>query len=152
MPDAIHLHTAMVWWVVDYIRRHISIPLVYTLHSVDIAEYEIGNEPSHILTHNDEQAIAIQNADRVICISKNEAELVYHYYPHANHKVSIIGNGIENIQFVRKKDRYFSDPVSILYSGRLVMRKGIFDLMEAMPGVIKKYPDTKFIFAGGLLI
>ena len=148
-PDAIHFHTAMVWPVMDYIRRYVSIPMVYTVHSVDIAEYEIGNEPSHILTHNDEQGIAIRNADSIICISKNEAELVYHYYPHAKHKVSIIGNGIENIDFERKKERYFSNPVTVLYSGRLVMRKGITDLMEAIPAIMKKFPNTKFVFAGG---
>jgi len=29
------------------------------------------------------------------------------------------------------------------------MRKGILDLMEAIPEVLKKFPNTKFIFAGG---
>ncbi len=148
-PDVLHLHTAWVWPVVEYIREKLSIPMVYTVHSVDVAEYEIGHEPAHILAHTTDQDLAIAQADSVICISRNEAELVNHYFPNAKSKISIIGNGIENIEYKRAPERYFSNPVTILYSGRLVLRKGITDLMEAIPVVLNRFPETKFVFAGG---
>ena len=33
-PDVLHLHTAWVWPVVEYIREKLSVPMVYTVHSV----------------------------------------------------------------------------------------------------------------------
>src|SRR5215469_10214114 len=58
-PDIIHLHTAMVWHVAEAIRRQTSTPLVYHVHSVDRAEYEIGHEPQPWLVHSTAQEQAI---------------------------------------------------------------------------------------------
>src|SRR5216683_3045761 len=54
-PDVIHLHTAMVWPVAQAIQRQTSLPLVYHVHSVDKAEYEIGQEPQPWLAHSEAQ-------------------------------------------------------------------------------------------------
>jgi glycosyltransferase involved in cell wall biosynthesis len=41
-----------------------------------------------------------------------------------------------------------SDPLTILYVGRLEKRKGILDLFEAIPHVLKQAPNVKFMIVG----
>jgi glycosyltransferase involved in cell wall biosynthesis len=41
-----------------------------------------------------------------------------------------------------------SGPKTVLYVGRLEQRKGILDLFQAMPAVLEKAPDTRFLIAG----
>lgn len=41
------------------------------------------------------------------------------------------------------------DALTVLFVGRLEKRKGIQDLFEAIPSVLKQIPHTKFIIAGG---
>jgi glycogen(starch) synthase len=44
--DIVHLHTAMLWYVAQAIQAATATPIVYHVHSVDRAEYEIGQEPN----------------------------------------------------------------------------------------------------------
>ena len=149
--DVLHLHTAWVWPFAEAILERTGIPLVYTIHSVDKAEYEIGQELGHILEHCTEQEIAIGRACRLIALTKDEADLLSHYYPESGKKVRVIGNGIDDTakacQASREKRR--TDSPLVLYTGRLVERKGIRDLIAAIPYVLEKVPTTRFVLAGG---
>src|SRR5947209_7018248 len=44
-PDILHLHSFWLWHRANAIRERLHIPLVYTVHSLDRAEYEIGSGP-----------------------------------------------------------------------------------------------------------
>ena len=67
-PDIVHLHTAMLWPVAKEIQRQTGVRLVFHVHSVDRAEYEIGEEPNPWLAHSEAQNEAILAADRVIAV------------------------------------------------------------------------------------
>ena len=54
-PDVVHLHTAMLWYVAKAIQAATAVPVVYHVHSVDRAEYEIGHEPNPWLAHSHAQ-------------------------------------------------------------------------------------------------
>src|SRR4028119_1556142 len=41
-PDIVHLHSVELWSVADAIRQESGASLVYTVHSLQLAEYEIG--------------------------------------------------------------------------------------------------------------
>ena len=62
------------------------------------------------------------------------------------HKVRVVGNGVDEKRFLPKqnapKARY------ILYTGRLDLRKGLFDLIECGRSICKKYPDVSFFIPG----
>lgn len=149
-PDIIHLHTAMVWPVAQAVQRQTSIPLVYHVHSVDKAEYEIGQEPQPWLAHSEAQEQAIAAADRLIALSRDERDLLASYYPEARDRIRVVGNGIDEtaadgpLAHPRCPDR----PL-VLYSGRLVERKGIRELIAAIPRVLQAAPATRFALAGG---
>lgn len=150
-PDLIHLHTAWVWSFARAIREQTGLPMVYTVHSVDRAEYELGHEPGHILDHCADQEEAISIADRLVALTTNETELLVHYYPESHAKIRIVGNGIDDspkAQLAAAKSKN-GDPALVLYTGRLVERKGIRDLLDAIPLVLERAPKTRFVLAGG---
>jgi glycogen synthase len=149
-PDLVHLHTAWIWPFAERVLET-GIPMIYTAHSVDRAEYEFGQEPGHILDHADDQGLAIDNVDGLIALTQDEATLLVHYYPEAAERIRIVGNGIEDCEEARKaakRDRKGATPL-VLYSGRLVERKGIRDLLSAIPVVLEQVPDARFVLAGG---
>lgn len=146
-PDVVHLHTAWFWPIARAIREHTNTPLVYTVHSLDRAEYEIGD----FVTHWDTQETVIGAADRVIALSRDERELITKYCPEARERVRIVGNGIDDSAAARavvKRKRQNDSPV-VLYSGRFVDRKGIRELFQAIPRVLNCVPNVRFVFAGG---
>jgi glycogen(starch) synthase len=49
-PDVIHVHVFWLAHVAIGIRAATGTPLVYTVHSIDRAEYEIGSGPPECLT------------------------------------------------------------------------------------------------------
>jgi glycogen synthase len=150
-PDIIHLHTAMIWHVAEAIRAETGKPLVYHVHSVDRAEYELGHEPNQWLAQAREQTEAIRSSDRLIALSESERELLAYYYPEDEDRIRIVGNGIDDSPEARQAafGKGDVDAPLVLYSGRLVERKGIHELLAAIPEVLDKEPRARFVLAGG---
>ena len=146
-PDVVHLHTAWFWPIARAIREQTGTPLVYTVHSLDRAEYEIGD----FVTHWDTQETVIAAADRVIALSHDERDLIAKYCPEARKRVRIVGNGIDDSVAARAavRDRALNDSPLVLYSGRFVDRKGIRELLHAIPRVLDQIPNVRFVLAGG---
>jgi glycogen(starch) synthase len=142
-PNVVHLHTAMLWYVADAIKSETKVPLVYHVHSVDRAEYEIGHEPNPWLAHSHAQDQAIATSDRLIALTQSEGNLLARYYPEVRAKIRVVGNGIDDSEEVRAaafRPRPQGPPL-VLYTGRLVERKGI--------RVLDVAPDAFFVLAGG---
>ena len=49
-PDILHLHSFWLWPLAQGLRARLGKPLVYTVHSLDRAEDELGRGPSECLT------------------------------------------------------------------------------------------------------
>jgi glycogen(starch) synthase len=150
-PDVVHLHTAMLWYVAEAIQAATSTPIVYHVHSVDRAEYEIGHEPNPWLAHSHAQDQAIAASERLIALTRSESDLLIRYYPSMRAKIRIVGNGIDDSEAARAAGfrQRPSTPPLVLYSGRLVERKGIRELLDAIPLVLEAAPNTHFVLAGG---
>jgi glycogen synthase len=151
-PDVLHLHSFWLFHIARAIKEYTGIPIVYTVHSLDRAEYEIGLAPSFVLSQSATQEAAISIADRVIVLSQSERDLLVSYYPEAKDRTRIVGNGIddcciEDYRFVTKNSENES-PI-VLYAGRFVDRKGIRDLLAAIPAVLHLSPSTQFVLVGG---
>jgi glycogen(starch) synthase len=145
-PDVIHLHTAWLWHAARAIQE-MGIPLVFTVHSLDRAEYEIGRLP----TGWEDQETVIGAADRVIALSGSEEELVIRYCPTVRGRLRIVGNGIDDCEAADAaiRERRQAESPLVLYTGRFVDRKGVRELLAAIPRVLEQAPTTRFVFVGG---
>jgi glycogen synthase len=150
-PDVVHLHAFWLWPVARAIQEQTRTPLIYTVHSLDRAEYELGQGPPECLTQWEMQAAAITTADRVIALSRSEKELLMQCCPGVRDRVRIVGNGIADTCRVHgtRRENGRSEHLQVLYIGRFVERKGIGDLFAAMPSVLAKAPASRFILIGG---
>lgn len=151
-PDVIHLHPFWLWSIASAIQERTGIPVVYTVHSLDRAEYEIGQGPPECLTQWGTQEDIIAQANRVIALTESERILLSQYCPAANDRVRIVGNGIDDTSVARQTvahKNYAAYAPLILYTGRFVDRKGVRELIAAIPQVLQKAPQARFVLAGG---
>src|SRR4051812_3840215 len=93
-PDVLHLHSFWLWPVARAIQEQTGVPLVYTVHSLDRAEYELGAGPPECLSQAATQQAVIAAADRVVALTESERALLSVYYPAARRRVRTVGNGI----------------------------------------------------------
>jgi glycogen(starch) synthase len=146
-PDVVHLHTGWLWNVANAIRKETGVPFVFTVHSLDRVEYEHGV----FLWHWETQETAIAAADRVIAISQSEKALMLEYCPNVRDRVRVVGNGISDTKLARDsvRARRLSKCPVVLYSGRFVDRKGVRELLQAIPTVLRELPEVRFVLIGG---
>jgi glycogen synthase len=139
----LHLHSSWLWAVADAIRAATGIPTVYTAHSIDRAEIEHGEW----LPHGSIQDRAIDEADRVIVLSRSERVLVERHHPSALARTRIVGNGLDPPSggTVRRP----RGAAVVLYVGRFGTRKAVGDVFEAVPLVRARIPAARFLFVGG---
>lgn len=82
-------------------------------------------------------------ADRVIVLSEEWAEFFGEYICDPE-KITVLHNGVIIPQY-QKKD--YTDH-NVLYLGRLGARKGSYDLLKAIPEILKEVPDAVFFLGG----
>jgi glycosyltransferase involved in cell wall biosynthesis len=70
-------------------------------------------------------------------------------YPGISHSpISIIHNSVDTELFSPSSKRKNGERDIVLFTGRIIAAKGINYLVEAIPEVLKEYPDTLFTFIG----
>jgi L-malate glycosyltransferase len=145
--DLVHMHNANIPFVKT------SLPKVVTEHGTMrgyVPYRKILDFPSLIVRTFSSMYIEIDRqivkcADKVIAISKTCADELRFFYGIENSE--LIPNAVDSTFFCPSntkdaKDRY------VLYCGRLSAEKGLIDLIESAPYIIKKYPDFKFMIVG----
>jgi glycogen synthase len=146
-PDVLHLHSFWLWPYAAALRDRLGVPLVYTVHSLDRAEYEIGHGPPECVTQWVQQDEVINGADRVIALTRHEQELIREYCPAVTARIRVVGNGIEDLP-ARREYRGGTAP-TVLFSGRFVERKGVREVIDAIRIVHASAPEVRFVLAGG---
>jgi glycosyltransferase involved in cell wall biosynthesis len=148
-PDVLHLHSYWLWSVAARLRTQLGKPLVYTVHSLDRAEYEIGQGAPEVLGQWTGQEAVIYGADRIIVLAQSERVLLEQYCPDVGTRVRVVGNGVDYVDALPRGRA--NDPKSpvVLFSGRFVERKGIRELIDAITIVLAEMPTVRFVLAGG---
>ena len=151
-PDVLHLHSFWLWPVAESIRERTGVPIVYTVHSLDRAEYEIGQGPPECLTQWHIQERAIARSDAIIALTRAERNLIEEYLPGSLARIHVVGNGIDVSEVSLDLDFPWTRArreVIVLFSGRFVDRKGLQELLAAVPGLLEHRPDVQVVLAGG---
>ena len=92
-PDVLHLHSFWIWPDRAGSSQRLGIPLVYTVHSLDRAEYEMARGRRNASASGVAARPSIYGADRIISLTNSERELLTDYCPGVDERIRVVGNG-----------------------------------------------------------
>jgi len=149
----VHDHLSSIAGLV--IKNETKIPVAFHTHSTEWGRS--GGPGSEVVSHF-EQAMA-ENADRVVTVSyAMQEDLIKHGWSPS--KISVVWNGVDPerydprkckknaVEAIREKYNIPLDWNMILFVGRLTWVKSVRNLLQAMPSVLKEYPNTKLVILG----
>jgi glycosyltransferase involved in cell wall biosynthesis len=123
-------------------------PLVIKLHTPEGIVYKLNRQPItkewQLIEYLEEWWIS--RAHRLIGLSKSVVKLTQTHYRIRFNNIPIVSNPIDINLF--KPANFLNNKGYILYVGRLEYRKGVHVLLRAIPSILKKFPQVKFIFIG----
>ncbi|MCX8182827.1 MAG: glycosyltransferase family 4 protein [Crenarchaeota archaeon] len=143
-PDIIHAHHAFspISLFSLLVGKRLGIKTVLTNHSIQfLYDFNYLWKPSSFMLFPFKQYI--NNADRIIAVSRAAAIFISHF---TDKEVAIIPNGVKVEEFVPQTKKF--DGKSVLFVGRLVYRKGLHLLLEAIKQVVDEKRDVELTIAG----
>jgi glycogen(starch) synthase len=147
-PNIVHLHVVSMWHTARRLRKQLGVPIVYSVHSLDILEYQFEPEAPEFLDKWELQQSAIEEANIVVAPSRSERDRIVGFCPEAEGHVVVAGHGIEDVPQIGPLRRAAAS-TTVLYSGRFVRRKGLNDLLAAIPRVLERTTRLRFVLVGG---
>ena len=153
--DVVHGHDWLVAVAGDHLANRFRCPLVVTIHATEYGRHQgwVEKHPqSHI--HGVERWMA-NRADRVVTCSAYMREHVSDIYGLDEGRVAVIPNGIDPDDLVPVGDLdelrlRFAEPGEklVLLVGRLVYEKGFQLALEALPRLVERVGNVRFLVAG----
>ena len=123
--------------------ENLRMPIVATLHTV-------LKEPS--TSQLNVMKRISQISDRLVVMTHRANRILEEVYGVSENKITIIPHGIPDVPFVDPnyyKDQFGVEGHKVLLTfGLLSPGKGIEYMIDAMPGIIKKHPETVYIILG----
>jgi glycogen synthase len=153
--DVVHGHDWLVATAGDHLAKRFRCPFVTTIHATEYGRHQgwVDKHPqSHI--HGIEHWMA-NRAEQVITCSAYMREHVADIYGLEYDRIAVIPNGIDPSELEPVSDlealrgRFAApDERLVLLVGRLVYEKGFQLALEALPGLIDRLGDVRFVVAG----
>ena len=153
--DLVHCHDWLVAVAGDHLANRFRCPLAVTIHATEYGRHQgwVDKHPqSHI--HGVERWIT-NRAEGVIACSAYMREHIADIYGLEETRIAVIPNGIDPSELVPVDDldtlrARFAAPHErlVLLVGRLVYEKGFQLALEALPGLIERVGNVRFIVAG----
>jgi glycogen(starch) synthase len=153
--DLVHGHDWLVAVAGDHLARRFRCPLVVTIHATEYGRHQgwVDKHPQSYI-HGVERWMA-NRADRVITCSHYMRGHVADVYGLEEDRVTVIPNGIDPLDLQpvddleRLRARFAApDERLIVLVGRLVYEKGFQLALEALPGLVERLGDVRFLVAG----
>ena len=154
--DIVHTHdwlgaNAMIW-----IKQGRGHKTVLTIHSTEFGRCGNAFYNGQSVRIREQERAGTYWADKVIAVSGATKKEIMWMYEVPDDKVCVIGNGVNWKRFDFEMDagkikaEYGIGPLdpTVLFCGRLVWQKGPDILVEAIPAILKGYPNARFVFVG----
>lgn len=156
--DVVHVHSASrgSFWrksAVAALATLFGVPYVFHLHSGEFPDfYASRGKPARGWVR-----LVLRRAARVVVVAPRWRADVLRIEPTA--RVAVVGNPVRlppvlpplrnrQARPLANAESGADVPATILFLGRLHEKKGIFDLVRAIPAVLAVLPGTVFVFAG----
>ena len=146
-PDIVHIHfcSRSDFWkhsICLFVARRAGSKTVFHLHGGTFDRfYESMSAAKKLLT---DRIFAL--ADRVIALSEYWQAFLARFVP--TERIRILNNPIDCARLSPGPRATDSSNPTILLLGSLGRRKGHYDLLEALPRVVARHPNTKVLLAG----
>ncbi|MEM4576453.1 MAG: glycosyltransferase family 4 protein [Candidatus Nezhaarchaeales archaeon] len=137
------------------VKDELGIPLIFHVHSTEKGRNFGGGSA----TVSALEVLCADRADSIVTVSNamRDEDLIPQGFPAG--KIRVVWNGVDPHKFspsrvsehaVKEvKDKYATtNGPLILFIGRLVKVKGVDKLIEAMPYVVKEYPESRLLVVG----
>ncbi len=153
--DIVHGHDWLVASAGDHLANRFRAPFVVTIHATEYGRHQgwVDKHPQSYI-HGVERWMA-NRAERLITCSAYMREHVADIYGLEESRITVIPNGIDPSELVPVDDldalrARFAKPDErlVLLVGRLVYEKGFQLALEALPGLIERLGNVRFIVAG----
>src|SRR5829696_2432490 len=154
-PDLVHSHDWLMAGAARKLARDAGVPWLVTVHATEYGRHQgwVDKHPqSHI--HAVERRM-VRDADHVITCSHYMRRHVADAFGIPAAKITAIANGIDpsDLQPVadlpKLRARYAKpDERLILLVGRLVYEKGFHLALDALPGLLERLGNVRFLIAG----
>ena len=154
--DIVHAHdwlgaNAMIW-----IKQGRGHKTVLTIHSTEYGRCGNAFYNGRSVRVREQERAGTYWADAVIAVSQATKKEISWMYEVPEDKVHVIGNGVNRKRFDFEMDagkikaEYGIGPLDpiVLFCGRLVWQKGPDILVEAIPEILRQYPNARFVFVG----
>ena len=151
-PDVIHGQHV---WILPSLAIGLGVPLVLTAHGTDLMGYDRWPELRHYAED------AVEAAEAVISISKDNCALLEERFPDAADKILMMRNGYDPKVFFRENPErdavlgaYGVSPEEykgrkiVTFAGKLTNAKGVDVLLEAVKLYEAKEPRTLTLIVG----
>ena len=87
----------------------------------------------------------LRTGTKILVSNKDTKKIIIDEYGVKSEKISIIPNGVDLSLFDNTSKK---NPRKIVFAGAMYYHRGLDILLEAIPYIIKKIPDTKFVLLG----
>jgi glycogen synthase len=153
--DVVHGHDWLVAVAGDHLAKRFRCPLVVTIHATEYGRHQgwVDKHPQSYI--NGVERWMANRAERVITCSAYMREHVSDIYGLEEERIAVIPNGIDPSELVPVDDLEtlrgrFAEPHDklVLLVGRLVYEKGFQLALEALPGLIERLGNVRFLVAG----
>lgn len=153
--DIIHVHDWLTAFAGISFKYYLKKPMITTIHATEIGRAQGLHNPSSLAIDGIEWWSTYE-ASRVIVTSGSMRKEICDHFHLPWEKIEIIPNGIDLAKYNTSVDRwavrgrYGVSPHEklVLCVGRLVPQKGIEYLIQAIPMISQRRPETKFIIVG----
>ncbi len=150
----IHAHDWLVAFAARAIKHARRLPLVATIHATEFGRHNGLHNPTQNYISNVEWWLTYEAWRVIVCSRYMEGELKY-IFQLPSDKITVIPNGVRPENFEppennRVRRDFYAAPEEkiVFYVGRLVREKGVQVLLEAIPQVLARVPNVKFIIGG----
>ncbi len=149
--DVVHGHDWMMVMPSASIKHSLRVPFVFTIHSTENGRTGVRDRFSRMI--NDLEWLGTYEADSIITVGKDFMNEIKHLFHPPEEKMHYIPNGIDEERFNMKptvsRDMFAGDWEDLVFFvGRMTWQKGVEYLLWAIPEILRRYPDAKFVLSG----
>jgi glycosyltransferase involved in cell wall biosynthesis len=148
-PDIVHLHNAHFKALALGVRQATGAAIVYSIHLPHRITLDLfGGRPSKAL---EAQEAALPVAQRLIALTRDARDRLAGYYPEVASRIRIVGNAVNDSEEAEEiaQGRRLRVPPTVLFCGRFAALKGIDTLLAAVPRILDRAQEVRFVVIGG---